>query len=203
MKPNVSILAIAFLVGSWLLPISAAAQSWSKQHSEPDKAYDGRWWLSLDSDEQSGFLNGSADCLTWVAHAKWLSHSVEQLEKKVTEYYETHPESGAMPVIEVWRRLLREIPPSKPLKGGEVWTNPHGYYDGLYWRQDSESGNRGFLEGYLLCMRTQVKSPSETYSRPVDYYGAKINAYLKANPKVDDEPIAVILSRFRDCPKQK
>jgi hypothetical protein len=109
-----------------------------------ERAYDGRWWSGGEPEERSGFLNGAADCLAYVAHEKWVSsHSIEWLAPKISGYYESHSASRVVPVVEVWRKLISEAPPETPPKGGEVYTNPHGYYDGLYWRPGSDSDHLG------------------------------------------------------------
>ncbi len=195
MKRALQILAIGLAMGSCSPSVNA------DEHQSPESVYDGRWWVSVGPQQRAGFVNGAGDCLVWVAHAKWLSHSVEPLEQEITEYYQSHPASRTMPVVEVWQRLVSETRPAEPPKDGERWTNPHGYYDGLYWRQGSEEERKGFLEGYLWCMRRCVKSPPATYSRSTSNYMNRIDAYLKAHPKGDDEAIAAILARFRDNPK--
>jgi hypothetical protein len=167
------------------------------------KGYDGKWWASADSGEKSGFLNGAADCLTWIAHEKWVSRSIQWAVPKITDYYKAHAADNAVPVVDAWRKVLSEAAPETPRKGGEAYTNPHGYYDGQYWQEASESERRGFLEGYLWCLRTRVQSPSETYSRAVSYYVERISDYVERHPKSDNEAIAAILSRFRDKPKSK
>jgi len=184
-------LAIFLAVGSWLL--SALATD-----SQSPKRYDGEWWSSADIEEKSGFLNGAADCLTSVAHEKWVSRSIKWAVPKITDYYKTHAADSAIPVVDAWRKVLSEAPLESSPKGGQVHANPHGYYDGQYWREGSEPERQGFLEGYLWCLSTRVESPSETYSRSVSYYLEKINDYVQKHPKSDNEPIAVILSKFRD-----
>jgi len=47
-------------------------------------------------------------------------------------------------------------------------------------------------------MRTQVSTPTESYSRSADYYCQKIDAFVSAHPKLDNEAVAVTLHRFRD-----
>jgi hypothetical protein len=189
-------LTIALAVGSWLLSAHATDNQWPK-------SYDGKWWSAADPGERSGFLNGAADCLTSVAHEKWVSRSIEWAVPKITDYYKTHTADNGVPVVDAWRKVLSEAPPETPRKGGEVHANPHGYYDGQYWREGSDLERRGFLQGYLWCLRTRVQSPSETYSRPVSYYVERISDYVGKHPKSDNEAIATILSRFRDKPKPK
>lgn len=171
---------------------------------QPERVYDEKWWSQKDSEEQEGFLNGAADCLVWVAHKKWVSHSVAWARPKITEYYRTHEATGTLPVIEVWHTVLSDAPPDINSPAAEKWTNPHGYYDGQYWREGSMSEHVAFLEGYLECLRTQLVPPTtQTYSRSITYYVDKIDKYIdeKAHPHSDHEAIADILARFRDRPK--
>jgi hypothetical protein len=183
--------------------ILAAGGFMSAAEIEPTKRFDGHWWSRAEPEERSGFLNGAGDCLISVAHKTWVSRSIEWAIPKITEYYRANAASSGVPVVEVWRAVLSSVPPETPRKGGEVFTNPHGYYDGEYWRESSESQKVGFLEGYLWCLRTQVEAPSETYSRPVSYYIKKIDAYVndfKAHPGIFNQSIASTLSHFRDNP---
>jgi hypothetical protein len=65
-----------------------------------------------------------------------------------------------LPVIEVWRKVGRQIARDTPqTKGGEIYSNPHGFLDGLWYRQGSYSDRLGFLEGYIECMRSYVENP--------------------------------------------
>jgi hypothetical protein len=200
---------LTFLILAGFLCISAkttAAQSFKEPEERRVKpeAYDGNWWLAADSSERSGFLDGARDCLVWIAHAK-LPRDVDNLEEQIEQYYDVHPSSRNLPVSTVWQKVAIQGPPATPRPaGGEVYTNPHGYYDGEFWRTGSESSNRGFLEGYLWCIRTCVKEPTEAYSRSIDYYFDKIWNYVQAYPKAaQNETIADILFRFRDRPKTK
>jgi hypothetical protein len=141
--------------------------------------------------------------MTWAAHVKGLG-SGYQLEEKITHFYKTHPAARTVPIVDVGRRVEEESPPARPSRGGEVWTNPHGYFDGTYWSQRYyDDARQAFLEGYLSCLRTRVSKPTGTYSRPAAYYVPKISGYISAHPKTGyNEAIADILSRFRDDPNQ-
>lgn len=179
-----------------------------KPHSTQAKGelYDGNWWLARDWDEKSAFLDGASDCLFYVAHARWLSRNVDDLEGQIDEYYRSHAGSRDVPVTTVWRIVLTQAPAAKPRpSGGEVWTNRHGFYDGTYWIQlHYESTQHAFLQGYLWCMRTCLNTPPASYSMPVAYYARRISAYIRSHPKTAyDKPVADILSRFSDRPGQK
>ncbi len=182
-------------------PLSAGRSSDSREWKET--VYDGNWWLTKEVDERQAFIDGAGDCMTWVAHVKGLGTG-SQLEGKITQFYNTHPEDRRVPVVDVGRKVEEESPPPKRSQGGEVWTNRHGYLDGTYWSQlYYDDARQAFLEGYLSCLRTCVSKPTETYSRPAAYYLPKISGYIKAHPKTAyNEAIADILSRFRDNPQQ-
>jgi hypothetical protein len=163
--------------------------------------FNGKWWSVANVDERSGFLNGAADCLTWKAHEKGFNETPEQLTDRITTFYKSHPGATSLTVIDVWRKLVKP-PPSKDTDvNGETWKNPHWYLNGEWWEQGNEPEQRGFLEGYLLCMRTCVPQPTETYSKSVSYYRDKVWDYLQAHPRTaSNKAIADILSTLRDRP---
>lgn len=103
MRRTLRMLTIALAVGSWLLSAHAT-------NNQSPKNYDGRWWSSADPGERSGFLNGAADCLTSVAHEKWVSRSIEWAVPKITDYYKTHTADNGLPVVDAWRKVLSEAP---------------------------------------------------------------------------------------------
>jgi hypothetical protein len=203
MRPALSIAVITFLALASLLPaLTATEGSWQHEALEREGMYDGKWWLSTDPEEQNGFLNGAADCLTWVAHKKWVSHSIAWAIPRINEYYKTHEKSSAESVIEVWHSVLSKAPPDIDSPAAETWSDPHGYFDGGYWREGSNSEHKGFVEGYLSCLRTQGPSPSQSYSRSISYYVREIDQYVKTHPDSYREAIANILAHFRDRPNK-
>jgi hypothetical protein len=200
------VLAIDILIAGVVSNLAAtgpSAQQARGEEKSKETAYDGNWWLTKEVDERQAFIDGSGDCLIWVAHVKGLGTGYE-MEEKITRFYKTHPAAKRMPVVDVGRKVVKESPPPKPSRGGEVWTNPHGYLNGTYWSQLYYDATRqAFLEGYLSCLRTCVSKPTQTYSRPAAYYVPKISKYIAAHPRTAyDEAIADILSRLRDNPKQ-
>jgi hypothetical protein len=188
----------------FLLVLALATVGWcqaqqSATGATPSKReFDGKWWSRTDAEERAGFLSGSADCLTEAAHAKWLTYSVQGLDAKITKYYKDNPLDGQMSVADVWRKVLEQSHPTKSPPGGEVWTNPHGFFNGDWWCQVSEAQQLGFVEGYLWCMRTQVPAPTETYSGSASFYRRKIDAFVRANPKYGLEAVAITLRRYQD-----
>jgi hypothetical protein len=199
---------LAFVIS--VAPSCISAQTGSAKSSDSadkeetkEKVYDGDWWARAEPNERSGFLQGAADCIVWTAHTK-LPRDIDNLEEKIGQYYKTHPNDRNVAVSTIWQKVSTQGPPATPRPtGGEVYTNPHGFHDGFWWRQGPESENRGFLEGYLWCMRTCVNQPSETYSQPISYYFDKIWDYIFAHPKAEHDAVANILARFRDRPKRK
>ncbi len=200
-------ISTTLLVG-FLLMGNTLACLMTSNNSNKKSAYDGHWWFSSDVDERDGFLDGASDCLTWVAHQQGFSETHYQIDSSISDYYKDHPADRGLLVIDVWQKIAAQSHSAKqqtikPSGGGETWVNPHWYYDGTWWVQSNRSTREGFLEGYLWCMRTRVKSQNETYSQAIEYYISNIDGYIPKHPKSYNEPVANILYQFRDGPRQK
>jgi hypothetical protein len=175
------------------------------RHPETPKnltAYDGNWWLAVDQYERVGFFWGAADCEAEDAHVPTSYVLPEDKFDQVTKYYQTHPAERALAVIEVSKRLSAGVRVPKPLKGGEVYTNPHGFLLGSWYRQTDESKRFGFLEGYIGCLRTYIRGSADNYPKPIHYYDDKIWDYVDTHGiEAGQEPVAYILRRFRVQPQ--
>jgi len=189
-----------------LIVLSLTTGAWSQSAqpvngSIPSKpSYAREWWLNADEAERYGFLHGLSDCMTWTAHKTGFSETPEQIMVKIDNFYKMHPGSATLNVIDVWEKVVDHPKPSKDADKSnlEVWKNAHWYLDGDFWFQMNEDEQLGFLEGYLWCLKTQVPDSTEIYSKSASSYRRKIDAFVKANPKLDKEAIAVTLHRFRD-----
>lgn len=137
--------------------------------------------------------------MTWTAHRKGFNATPEQLTDKVSKFYQAHPEEINLSIIEVWQEV-EELPKARngPEGQGEIWKNAHWYLNGDWWSQVGETEQLGFVEGYLWCVRTQVKAPNEKYSRSASSYRRRINTFVATNPKLGKEPVAVTLRRYMD-----
>ncbi|MBZ5697141.1 MAG: hypothetical protein LAN18_01190 [Acidobacteriia bacterium] len=196
-----AVLAATLLASPWHAAAQAQSGGPSPQSSQAQtgNTYNGEWWLAVGADERAGFVDGVADCMTWVAHINGFSGTPQDVDGPIADYYQAHPADRGMIFIDVWRKIR----PGGRTTGfrfaeGHAWKDPHWYLTGLWWRQSSPDERAGFLEGYLWCLQTAVKHPRETYSRPVSYYSDQITAHVAAHPEAEDQPTAVILSRFRD-----
>ena len=188
------LIVLALTIGAW----SKSSQPASTAMPANQK-FVGTWWLKADVEERSGFLNGTADCLTWTAHKVGFNATPEQLSDRITKFYVAHPESVSLSVIEVWQKVADKPKASNGADGqGERWKNAHWYLNGDWWTQVSEAQQLGFVEGYLWCLKTQVSTPTESYSGSASSYRRKIDAFVKANPKQGKEAVAVTLHRYRD-----
>jgi len=189
------------LISALLLSIGSPAQTVTSAASgrHARRQFDGTWWLSADPGEPSGFVNGVGDCMTWEAHKTGYNETPEQLGDKITKFYQSHPGLKGLSILEAWQRVSRTGKQAPDPKGGETWTNPHWYLNGGWWVQGSEAEQRGFVEGYLWCMRTQVDGPHASYSKSDSFYWGKINAFVTAHPKLDEEAVAKTLARFKDA----
>jgi hypothetical protein len=138
--------------------------------------------------------------MTWTVHKTGFSETPEQIMDKIDSFYKTHPRSETLNVIDVWEKVVDHPKPSKAVDNSnpEVWKNAHWYLNGEWWRQGNEDEQLGFVEGYLWCLKTQVSAPTESYSGSASTYRRKIDAFVKANPKLGKEAVAVTLRRYRD-----
>lgn len=162
--------------------------------------YNGRWWLAANPGERGGLLSGISDCMTWEARKRGYEATAEQLADPITKFYETQPRSRELSVLMVWQRVnpVAKRKPSSEDKWADTWTNAHWYMNNDWWFQLAETEQRGYVEGYLWCVRTQVDGPHERYSRLSDFYWSKIDAFVKSHPKLGDQALAKTLSRFKD-----
>ena len=189
-----------------LIVLTLATCAWTQSSQSvvvtaPSKqTFNGKWWVNTEVGERSGFLNGAADCLTWTAHKNGFNATPEQIMDKIDKFYKSHPGSANLKVIDVWQKVVDHPKASKDVDNSnpEVWKNAHWYLNGDWWGQVYEPEQLGFVEGYLWCLRTQVTAPTESYSRSASSYRRKIDAFVRANPKLGNEAVAVTLHRFRD-----
>lgn len=188
-----------------LIVLALTANAWSQPSQSASipvpasQKFAGTWWSKADVEERSGFLNGTADCLTWTAHKKGFNATPEQLLDKITEFYRVHPESVNLSIIDVWLKVADKPKAGNEAKEqGEIWKNAHWYLNGEWWMQVSEVQQLGFVEGYLWCLKTQISAPSESYSGSAGSYRRKIDAFVKKNPRQGKEALAITLRRYRD-----
>lgn len=169
---------------------------------EKAKSYDGKWWLSVSSLEQLGYINGSFDCDTWELGDRSVPNSTaEEVQKFVRQFYVDPPHWNA-PVFRVIQMF--ESSHTEPLKksgasDGEQWSEPHGYWDGLWWKgagYPNTLEQLGYIEGYLACYQNEAHSPHGTFSKsPADYVSLIGGWYRTGN---EDAKIANVLYKFRD-----
>ena len=183
----------AVVTAVFLAALPSCAQS--QQH-----AFDGKWWLNVNPDERSGFVNGFSDCAVWSANNNSFNATPEQVGDKITERYETHKSSLNQSVIELWKNL--PTPMQKTSAGGETWSNPHWYLNVGWWLSEREPSQSGYIEGYLHCSKSLSLS-SESYSHSANFYSNQINVYLKTHKTAEKVPVATILQRFRDQKENK
>jgi|GraSoi2013_115cm_1033766.scaffolds.fasta_scaffold19405_3 hypothetical protein len=174
----------------------------SRETAKNLTAYNGKWWARADHYERLGFFWGADDCERWDAHVPTSYKVPEDAFDEITKYYNAHPAEQGLPVVEVGKRVAAHVRPSKPLEGGEVWNNPHGFLNGFWFKSGAESKRFGFLEGYIGCLRTYIKGGAEAYPKPIHYYDDKIWDYVDTHGvEASQEPAADILRRFRVKPR--
>src|SRR5438309_1829668 len=124
-------LAILLCLPAWCGTPQIINDARSGETARNLRAYDGNWWVAADHYERDGFFWGAADCQRWDAHVPVSYDTSDEAFQAITRYYDAHTGSRALPVVEVWKRVAAQVPIRKPLKGGEVWKNPHGFLNGF------------------------------------------------------------------------
>ena len=167
------------------------------------KRFDGKWWTSLDSDEQYGFIVGFIDCYQDTLRRKIRSRATTQeYQRALDQFYAKHTDKNSVPVTDLMVTLVQTLKTSTHyLPGGEVWTEPHGFLDDQYWRESTDKERIGFLEGYIHCYQKYMRRPQVRFSRTAEEYSELLSKYFD-DPAVDhtDEKIADVLHRFAARP---
>jgi hypothetical protein len=163
------------------------------------QSHDGRWWESIIYPQKSEYLNGYMDCATYDAGRRDLpSVGTDEIIQAIRAFYDSHPKSLDTPVITVLDIVAKQQSMHrKPLAGGEVWTNKHGYYDGEYW-PISDVERTGFVQGLRECYASIPSGPH--FSRSDEFYVRSITAWYN-DPKHSHQyktSIAVILALYAD-----
>jgi hypothetical protein len=146
------------------------------------------WWMSVGVGERHGFLNGYLDCKFPKpdASAKGYGLSVRDLSSRIDAFYAGHKDSD-LSVLQLMDKIDGPEQPPPSLPGAEVYTNLHGYYDGLWWTGAFGGEQPGYVEGYLVCLGHPVTKPAA--QRLAD----AISAWYREYPSKEDRAIAYVL----------
>lgn len=173
---------------------------------EKTRPYDGRWWLSVASLEQRGYISGTFDCDRWELGDKSAPRStVGKVQKFVSQFYEDPPHWRTSVFRVIKMSDLHHTDPSKGAREqeGEVWSEPHGYWDGLWWKGAGYPNTLeqvGYVEGYLTCYRTEAHDSKGAFSKsPPEYVSLITNWYRQT--RREDAKIADVLFKFCDQEK--
>jgi hypothetical protein len=162
-------LAISLL----LLATAASAQSIH---------FNDAWWEKARNQEQEGFIWGYLDspCIPPI------SASGNDYIQFLNDYLPKHPTVSVPAAMHV---AATRMEPRKVVKGGDIWTEAHGFMDGDWWG-DSHHGEldekSGYVEAYLAC-KTGFAS-----SHDVAKYVDAIDKYYDL-PKHEHTKIAYVL----------
>lgn len=136
-------------------------------------SHDGRWWLSISAEEQDSYLDGYGDCYVDSLKSKRPPDVDNQsLRQSISASYRSGKSKSAELVPAVMKRVWaanagKKEPP--PPEGGETWPEPHGYFDGLYWKGGSGSEKLGFVEGQIDCFNEEAVSQFRFPDTASDY----------------------------------
>jgi hypothetical protein len=164
--------------------------------------FDGAWWRSVDHHHQLGFVHGYIDCDAYIHPGPALFNRVplEDLQDKVTAYYDRFPDEIQKPVAAVLRTVGGSDAPA-------TGKSTLGVFDGEDWRQGGTHFRQGFVQGYLSCLesvpklRERFTKSSEWYVREISkWYGVEDGKAGAINPKRSGKPIGQVLFLLEDKP---
>ena len=193
----------AFII--WLLS-STSCQTFA---NEP--TYDGRWWLSIEKEQQEGFADGYIACYLYDVKGNIkFEYTGQMYAPKVTEYLKSHPTEQTKSVEALLWTVT--IPPNAPparrnIKGnGEVTPGKYGIFDGEFWREISNHERLGFVQGFLYCFSTYKGIQKGKFSKPASEYVKAISSWYEVldndgsaiNDKKVPEKIPNVLFKFAD-----
>jgi hypothetical protein len=189
--------SVAFFVCIGVAVGSALCQTASTPKPSDVVRFDPAWWKQANSDEQQGFIYGYLDCLQPVGAP---SVSIDDLQGFISKTLASQKPSTPNAVTAAIKLSLTAMKPRKVLKGGEVYTGPHGFLDGGWWGgfegpwpPNVTDEDRGYLEGYLECGAPPVTSQA------VRRYQAVMNRHY-ASGKYEHDKIADVLQRLLKPP---
>lgn len=167
--------------------------------------YDGRWWARASVEEQIGFESGASDCASAeLRRQDSHSRSAQEECEFVTKYYLESPGKSSVLVLDVLAIAGTQVLSDKGPTGGESWTEPHGFWDGQWWREGTAAERLGFVEGYLACYARSEMTQGK-FGKAPGRYTQLINNWYGLNEKTGDvDPsrvdikIADVLLKFRD-----
>lgn len=180
--------------------------------SQPDR--DGSWWLSINPDERSGFVDGYFDCYVFEYEGplRFTRYSKLRYGLMTTGFYQRKSSLGARTrVIDVINSFSDPPGFKSREKGLEPAHGRRGGDDGLYWMNIGVNGTSrqlGLVEGYLDCHTVLNRSRGGTFSRAASYYPLMISRWYgidESSATIDqareDTSIAFVLYKFRDKEK--
>ncbi len=139
-------------------------------------------------------MSGVSDCLRWEHRpgVKWRFRNIEEGMALVDKFYGI--DSNRKTTVEDALKVIgAPQPQDQNGPGVQVWTEPHGYYDGMWWSDDGPA-QRGFLEGYISC----VPNGKSLYPQPLDSYVEAINTWYSEDPPERIwEKVPIVLSKFK------
>ncbi len=170
-----------------------------EEQTSEEKRFEGKWWASADPAEQRGFIVGYIDCYYDTLRRRVRSKAItDEYQKAISNFYAAHPDQNGNTVLRLMAKLVQTLKTTVVRQpGGEVWNGRHGYLDGQWWRESTDTKRIGFLEGYTSCYEQYVKRPRVRFSRTAEEYLELLTEYFE-DPRVDhtDEKIANVLHRL-------
>lgn len=169
------------------------------------KPFDGNWWLAASQRERLGYMEGDNDCSVFELQGRevgWDDFTTYQAF--VTNYYAADASRRGKPVFDVLR--LADMQGNAKTDRADLPDEPHGDYDGLFWRESFDRERLGFIEGYLQCYAHKPDPHRAAFSQSYQAYVTMLDTWYHltdmerdVDPKIENAKVAdVLFKKFRD-----
>ena len=114
------------------------------------------WWFAQTPHQRGSFFVGEEDCYIFDVHGRQYSeYMTDESAAKATAYMVDH--RGKLKnsdILDVFRTVFKNERHPKGDRGGEMYPEKHGIFDGDYWNSLSDDDMAiYFVKGYLACQK--------------------------------------------------
>ncbi len=184
---------------------AGAAHAQTPPPPQTAKPLDGNWWRAATKSERLGYLEGDNDCDSFELGGRLLPGAAFSLHQDfVSKYYEADAARLRTPAFDVLRMADAQIAAAAD-KDADAAPEPHGDYDGLFWRDTRREERVGFIEGYLACYARKSDHRRGSFSKSADEYVKRLDGWYQlsemernVDPKIENAKVGDVIFRFRD-----
>jgi hypothetical protein len=180
----------------------------ASQNVQKTTGYDGKWWLSVDSQQRTGFVVGYLVYYRFDTQGEVkFENSILLYVTRVNGYLRDHPDEQGKSIEDLLRAVNSPQQRRKGPAAGPVPHEKYSIYDGEYWRESSLKARLGFVQGFLDCYSRYGGGKKGTFPKLAEQYDLAITKWYEItddgdiNAEKSSEKIPNVLFRLADPPR--